>query len=68
MFNKNLKELTVEVLKKREQQFGFGYVIAMMLSIGSCQKSPPFAFLFIVVALFFIGQSGEVKKELKSRE
>jgi hypothetical protein len=67
MFNENLKELSSEVLKKRNEQFQFGYLVATLISIGGCQKSFIFFFAGMMLAILCMSQSEKIKKELQSR-
>jgi hypothetical protein len=67
MFNENLKELSKEALKKKEQNMGFLWLITFMISIGSCQKSSFISWGFLMLSLFIMAYSDKIRKELKSR-
>ena len=67
MFNKNLKELSKEALKKKEQNMGFLWLVTFMISIGSCQKSGFMSWGFLLLSLFIMAYLDKIKKELKSR-
>jgi hypothetical protein len=67
MFNENLKELSNETLKKKEQNIGFLWLVTFMISIGSCQKSGPISWVFLMLTLLIMAYLDKIKKELKSR-
>jgi hypothetical protein len=67
MFNENLKELSNETLKKKEQNMGFLWLLTFMIFIGSCQKMGPISWIFLMLSLFIMAYSDKIRKELKSR-
>jgi hypothetical protein len=67
MFDENLKELSEEALKKKEQNMGFLWLVTFMVSIGSCQKSGFISWIFLMLSLLIMAYSDKIKKELKSR-
>jgi hypothetical protein len=67
MFNENLKELSKEALKKKEQNMGFLWLMTFIISIGSCQKSGFMSWGFLMLSLFIMAYSDKIRKELKSR-
>jgi hypothetical protein len=67
MFDENLKELSKEDLKKKEQNMGFLWLVTFMISIGSCQKSGAISWIFLMLCLFTMAYLDKIKKELKSR-
>jgi hypothetical protein len=67
MFNENLKELSNETLKKKEQNMGFLWLATFMISMGSCQKSGFMGWGFFMLSLFIMTYFDKIKKELKSR-
>ena len=67
MFNENLKELSKEALKKKEQNMNFLLIVTFMIFIGSCQKSGFMSWACLMLSIFIMAHSDKLKKELKSR-
>ena len=67
MFNENLKELSKEALKKKEQNVNFLLIVTFMIFIGSCQKSGFISWTFLMASIFIMAYSDKIKKELQSR-